>query len=238
MATASSAKRALRGLAIPERAHVNAGYFRTGPGEYGDGDRFIGVSMPDIRRVAREHRAMRLAEIAKLLASPIHEDRLLATVLLADRAAKAEPNERDEVARFYLAHLDRVNNWDLVDTSAPYVLGPYFEARSRRPLHRLARSRSVWRRRVAIVTTQHFIRKGEFGETLALARLLLHDDHDLIHKAVGWMLREVGKKDAGVLEAFLDEHAAVMPRTMLRYAIERLAEGKRKHLLARRSETR
>jgi 3-methyladenine DNA glycosylase AlkD len=230
--TLASARAALRAKADPARAASVARFFRTGPGAYGEGDVFLGVTMPQVRAVARAHRDLPLAALAGLLASKLHEERMLAVVVLADRAARAEPSEADALARFYVKHLDGINNWDLVDVSAPHVLGPYFLDRSRAPLHRLARSPSVWRRRVAILTTQHFIRQGEVAETMRIARLLLRDEHDLIHKAVGWMLREAGKRDPAALDRFLATHAARMPRTMLRYAIERLPAEQRERWMA------
>ena len=209
------------------------GYFRTGPGEYGEGDVFLGVRMPDVRAVAKAHRDLPLPALASLLRSKHHEDRLLAVVVLADRAARAEPAERDRLARFYLRHLDRVNNWDLVDSSAPQVLGPYFLKRSRAPPPQRPAAGEAVQRRVAILTTQHFLRKGEVAETLRLAKVLLHDKHDLIHKAVGWMLREAGQREPAALRQFLQAHAHEMPRTMLRYSLERLPAAERARWMGR-----
>ena len=227
-------QRALRALADPERAKVNAGYFKTGPGEYGEGDVFLGVSVPDTRRVAREHRALPFSDVARLLASEVHEDRLLGLLVLVEQAERDRGARVDEVARFYLEHLDRVDNWDLVDSSAPQILGPYLAARPRTLLDDLAGSERVWRRRVAMLATQHFIRQGEVDDALRIATRLVRDPHDLIHKAVGWMLREVGKARPEALRAFLERHAASMPRTMLRYAIERLLPEERRAWMAAR----
>jgi 3-methyladenine DNA glycosylase AlkD len=169
-----------------------------------------------------------------LLRSPWHEERLLALLMLAARFARAEDAERGSIYRQYVAAIAaHVDNWDLVDTSAPAIVGAYLERRSRRPLRTLARSRNLWKRRVAIIATLHFIRQRDFDDTLALAEMLVGDEHDLIHKATGWMLREVGNRDRSALETFLDRHAARMPRTMLRYAIERLPPARRKHYLER-----
>ena len=229
-------QRELRTYASPERATASAWFFKTGPGEYGQGDVFIGVSVPDQRRVARSYRDLPLPSIARLLASGVHEDRLLAAILLADRARRKDA-PTIALGRFYLDHLDRFNNWDIVDTSAPPVLGPYFRNRSRRALDRLAASPNVWHRRVAVLTAGAYIREGRFDDTLRLAKHLLQDPHDLIHKATGWMLREVGKRDRAALRRFLDDHAPEMPRTMLRYAIEKLPAAERGRYLAARERS-
>jgi len=230
----SAARSKLRAHAEPARASVLQRFFRTKRGGYGEGDRFLGLTVPTVRRIAREHLNLSLAELSTLVKSQFHEERLLALVVVVERARRANEKEHRALVRWYWKHMNRINNWDLVDVSAPQVLGPYFAHRSRAPLHTLARSRSVWRRRIAVLTTQHLIRSGEHGETLALACLLLKDEHDLIHKAVGWMLREVGLRDSAALERFLDKHAAEMPRTMLRYAVERQGEAqRRRHMEAR-----
>ena len=223
----------LRALGNPADAAFLAGFFKTAPGEYGEGDVFIGVRVPVIRAVAREFAEMPLAEVERLLGSAIHEERLAALVILVGQAAKGAAATRKAIYDLYMASTRFVNNWDLVDLSAPAVVGGYLADRSRRPLYRLARSAWLWDRRISIVATHHFIRRGEFADTLAIAEVLLGDREDLMHKAVGWMLREVGKRDGATLEAFLDRHCRVMPRTMLRYAIERFPEGKRKGYLKR-----
>jgi 3-methyladenine DNA glycosylase AlkD len=225
-------QRRLRELAGPERAKTSQSFFKTGPGDYGEGDRFLGVTVPQIRRVAAEFRELSMARIEKLLHSRWHEERLLALVIATGQYARHEAR-RAALFRLYLKNLVHINNWDLVDLSAPLIVGAHLRERSRSLLRRLARSRSLWQRRVAIVATQYFIRKGEFDETLRLAKMLLRDEHDLIHKATGWMLREVGKRDRAALEGFLDDHAAEMPRTMLRYAIERFPPRLRRRYLAR-----
>jgi 3-methyladenine DNA glycosylase AlkD len=213
-------KRRLRKLADRDRAKHSLRFFKTGPGQYGEGDRFLGLTVPAMRRLVREFRALPLADAEALLASPWHEERLVALLILVAQYRHAPA----EVYRIYLANTARINNWDLVDASAPHVVGAHLETRSRKTLYRLAKSKSLWERRIAIIATQHFIRRNDFEDTLAIAHILLNDEHDLIHKAAGWMLREVGKRDESVLRAFLNEHAPAMPRTMLRYAIERLPD--------------
>ena len=218
--------RLLRTFANRERAAHSPRFFKTAPGQYGHGDQFLGLTVPAMRLVVCEFRELPLPDAAALLASPWHEDRLVALMILVEQYCRT-PAARAAIFRLYLSHTNRINNWDLVDVSAANVVGAHLEERSRKPLYRLAKSKSLWERRIAIVATLPFIRRNDFGDTLAIARLLLADKHDLIHKACGWMLREVGKRDENVLREFLDEHAATMPRTMLRYAIERLPDRQR-----------
>lgn len=217
-------KRRLRALANPERAAHSLRFFKTAPGQYGHGDKFLGLTVPMMRRVMREFRELPLDDADALLASPWHEDRLVALMILVEQYRRA-PSAA--IYRLYLARTERINNWDLVDVSAANIVGAHLAERSRKPLYRLAKSKSLWERRIAIVATLHFIRRNEFDDTFAIARLLLGDRHDLIHKACGWMLREAGKRDERALRAFLEENAAQMPRTMLRYAIERLPDRSR-----------
>jgi 3-methyladenine DNA glycosylase AlkD len=221
VATAAGLGAALRACASEGHAVAVRRFFKTGPGEYGEGDEFLGVRVPDIRRIARSGRTLPLAGVVSLLRSALHEERLLALLVLVDRYRRGTPEIREEIYRLYLEHTRYINNWDLVDTSAEHITGAHLFARSRRPLHRLARSSCIWERRIAIMSTFYFIKHGDFDETLALAGALLHDPEDLLHKAVGWMLREVGNRDRAAEERFLQQHAAVMPRTMLRYAIEK-----------------
>ncbi len=230
----ASARAALRRGADPAHAKLLARYFKTGPGEYGEGDVFLGLRVPPIRRVARECRALPPEDIERLLASRFHEERMLALFVMALQAGKADEAGRERLYRLYLANTRRINNWDLVDCSAPHVVGRHLSTRDRGPLYELAASPSLWERRVAIIATMWFIREGDFADTLAIARRLLADREDLIHKAVGWMLREVGKRDLAAEERFLGEHAPAMPRTMLRYAIERFPEAKRQRYLKAR----
>lgn len=225
----SDAKKRLRDFATEERAAVNRRYFKTGSGQYGEGDKFLGVSVPNLRTVTREFRALPVDGVLELLHSDWHEERLLSTLILVEQYKK----NPDEIYALYIANAKFINNWDLVDSSAPYIVGAHLDERSRAPLRKLAKSKNLWERRIAILATQYFIRKDDFDETLAIAELLLRDEEDLIHKAVGWMLREVGNRDRAVLEQFLDEHASGMPRTMLRYAIEKFSPPERKVYLAR-----
>jgi 3-methyladenine DNA glycosylase AlkD len=235
--TAEDARTKLKSLASPEAAALAARFFKTGPGQYGEGDTFIGVNVPALRTVSREYRALPLDEIRALLHSPVHEERHLALLILVLQVAKCDDDHRKRAYDLYLGNTRFINNWDLVDCSAPQVVGGFLTTEPREPLFTLARSASLWERRIAIVSTQHFIRRGEFEETLAISRLLLEDKEDLIHKATGWTLREVGKKDRSVLEGFLGRHAPDMPRTMLRYAVEKFPPEQRRAYLGRKKPT-
>ena len=215
---------ALREHANASHAAVSQRFFKTGPGEYGEGDRFIGVRVPAVRRIARKYKDLSLQDVQCLLVSDIHEERLLALILLTGKFRHGTWIQRKQIYDLYLANLRHINNWDLVDTSAEHIVGAFLYERSRAPLHRLARSENLWERRIAIMSTFHYIRKHEFAETIAIAALLLHDSEDLIHKAVGWMLREIGNRDRKSEEVFLKKHYNSMPRTMLRYAIEKFPE--------------
>jgi 3-methyladenine DNA glycosylase AlkD len=229
--TGAAALRALRALGNPEMARVALRFFRTGPGEYGEGDRFIGIRVPAVRKLAREFRTLSLEDLQALLDSPLHEARLLALVVMIDQYERGDEASREATFRMYLDNTARINNWDLVDVSAPRIVGAHLREGSRAVLTRLAKSKSLWERRIAMLATHMFIRGGDTADAFRIARLLLRDEHDLIHKAAGWMLREAGKRDRAALERFLDEHAAVMPRTMLRYAIERFAPAERRRYL-------
>lgn len=227
-------KKELRLNADPKRAEAAKWYFKTGPGEYGEGDHFIGISVPNLRKIAKAHQALSLAEIEALLSSKTHEERLLAVLILVLQYRRADDYHQEEIYNFYLAHTDFINNWDIVDSSAEYIVGPFLEERDKDVLVALARSSSLWERRIAIIATFHYIREGNPEWSLKLAELLLNDEHDLIQKAVGWMLREIGKRcGQKILEDFLLEGGRYksMPRTTLRYAIERLPEKKRQAYL-------
>jgi 3-methyladenine DNA glycosylase AlkD len=214
----------LKGLADPEIAAHSLRFFKTGPGEYGEGDKFLGIRVPVLRTIAKSHLALDLEEIAILLGSPYHEVRLIAVLILSLKYPKADPATQNVIYNFYCEHTHGINNWDLVDSSADKIVGAHLHSRDRAPLYKLGQSENLWERRISIVSTLDFIRKNDFADTLKLSEKLLNDSHDLIHKAVGWMLREVGKRDQDRLLPFLDQHAEIMPRTMLRYAIERLPE--------------
>lgn len=233
-ATAAAARRAVREIADPETAAASAWFFKTGPGEYGEGDRFLGVRVPDIRTLARRFEALSIDQMSRLLRSRFHEDRMLALLIAVRQYQKGDEATRRAIHDFYMAHLEHIDNWDLVDVTAPHVIGAYYRDRDRKPLYRLARSAVLWHRRIAIIATAAFIREDDFTDTLALAERLLDDREDLMHKAVGWMLREVGKRDVGALRTFLGEHHGRMPRTMLRYAIEKLPEPERQRWLGRK----
>jgi 3-methyladenine DNA glycosylase AlkD len=232
-------------LGDPDDAAFLSRYFKTGPGEYGEGDRFLGIRVPALRRLARAHEDLPLGSVRSLLHSRWHEARLLALLILVRAYQRADRrNDRStcaQIYRLYLANTEGVNNWDLADLSAPGIVGAHLLRNDRRRaagaptrLVGLARSRNVWRRRIAVLATLPFIRAGDYGPTLAIADLLLEDRHDLIHKAVGWMLREVGKRDRAVQERFLKPRYARMPRTMLRYAIEKFPASRRRGYLAGR----
>ncbi len=213
--------------ANPARAAISQRFFKTGPGEYGEGDRFIGLTVPQVRSLAKQYRDLSFRDTGRLLRSPIHEERLLALLLLVEVYRRGDESARRRIYDFYLANTRYINNWDLVDSSAEQIVG----AQPGAPLVTLARSANLWERRIAIIATFHFIKRGEFAPTLRIARQLLRDREDLLHKATGWMLREVGKRDLPVLEGFLKKYCRRMPRTMLRYAIERLPEKRRQQYL-------
>ncbi len=211
-------------------------YFKSGPGDYGEGDAFIGVRMGQVFELAAEFTAMPLGEVEKLLTTPIHEARAGALRIMSRQARnkKASEDHRRELYELYLRRTDWINNWDLVDLAAWDVVGAYLVDKSRDVLYKLTRSAGLWERRTAILSTMAFIRRGDLDDTFRIAELLLADDQDLVHKATGWALREAGRQDPGRLSRFLDEHAATMPRTCLRYAIERLEPEVRAHYLGRR----
>ena len=232
MISAAAAHRRLLALADPVRAGVSRRFFKTGPGQYGEGDRFLGISVPVLRQLAREYTELPLGAVTTLLASPLHEERLLALLILVRQYERADAAARDAIYECYMADRAGINNWDLVDSSAPQIVGAHLCRGQRRLLKKLAKSASLWDRRIAMIATLHYIRAGEFDDALAIARMLLGDREDLIHKAVGWMLREIGQRDRQVLEDFLDLHAPIMPRTALRYAIERFPGPVRRRYLA------
>lgn len=214
-----------------EKAEFFPRFFKTGKGDYAEGDKFIGVTVPNQRKVAKIFQDIPLSELQKLVASEIHEHRLTALIILVNKFRKSKiENDRKQLIDFYLQNIDHVNNCDLVDTSAE-ILGEYLVDKDRKLLYELANSGKLWHQRIAIIATFHYIKTNQFGDTLAIAEVLLLYDHDLIHKAVGWMLREMGKRDMAVLTEFLDKNCINMPRTMLRYAIERFPEPTRQKYL-------
>lgn len=224
----------LDGLASPADAEFLQRFFKTGEGQYGEGDIFLGIRVPVTRKTAAKYRSMSLTEIEKLLESPIHEHRLAGVIIMTEQAKRADQHGKRALYDLYLRRSDRMNNWDIVDLSCREVIGGYLIDKPRDVLYTLATSKDIWERRIAMVTTWQFIRVGQLGDTFAIAKILLNDTHDLIHKAVGWMLREAGKKDEAALKEFLDQYAAVMPRTALRYAIERLHPGDRTYYMNRK----
>lgn len=222
---------ALRKHANPDDAANLQRFFKTGPGEYGEGDVFIGVRVPSVRRVARMFKDEPLSVVLSLLKSKIHEERLLALIMLVEKYRRGTESEKKAIYELYLKERRYINNWDLVDSSAEHIVGAWLYDKSRKPLYPLAASDSLWDRRIAIMSTFHFIKNHDFDETLKLAALLLADKHDLIHKATGWMLREIGNRDQRTEESFLKKHLDHMPRTMLRYAIEKFPEPLRQKYL-------
>lgn len=230
--TAKAVLRELRSHSSKEKAHVYRSFFKTGKGQYGEGDVFLGVSVPMQRLVVKKFAALPFSEIILLLESSIHEARLAALLILVSQYKNGDEKMKGQIYDLYLLYTRYVNNWDLVDTSAYHIVGEHLSFRKRDVLLKLARSGNIWERRIAIVATFAFIRRGEFQDTFAIAEVLLSDKHDLIHKALGWMLREVGKRDASLLEGFLVAHIYILPRTTLRYAIERFTPEKRKRFLA------
>lgn len=231
--TAATSLEQLVALGNEQDARFLQRYFKTGPGEYGEGDRFLGIRVPAVRRLVRSLDPLPLAEVDALLQSEWHEARLLALLALVRRYERGDAAVRTAVYRLYLARTEFINNWDLVDVSAPRVVGAHLQSRSRAPLHRLSRSRSLWERRIAIMATMRFIAAGDVTETLALADRLLDDRHDLIHKAVGWTLREAWKVAPERVADFVRERRDRMPRTTLRYAIERQPAAARRAWLAK-----
>lgn len=228
--TAKQVSQALKAVSSPKKAEASAWFFKTGAGQYGEGDIFIGVTVPEQRKIARRFKGISLVETKKLLASKIHEERLTALFILVLQFNEADGPNRQKIYDFYLENLDKVNNWDLVDSSAGYIIGPMLIDLNL--LKKLAKSSNLWHRRVAMLATSYPIKQGDPKPALVIAEILVNDTHDLIHKSVGWMLREVGNYcSVEAEEAFLKKYYKTMPRTMLRYAIEKFPEAKRKAYL-------
>ncbi len=228
---AENIKKRLRKLGNKEHAAVSRRFFKTAPGEYGAGDIFLGIKVPVLRKLAKEYLDLPLKEIKTLLESQYHEERLLSLIIMAGQFSKGDQKKKTNIYELYLQNTRYINNWDLVDVSADKIVGPILINTSRKPLYELARSKILWERRIAIMSTFHFIKNNDFQDTFKIAEMLLDDREDLIHKAVGWMLREIGKRRLSSEEAFLKKHHSRMPRTMLRYAIEKFPEPKRKRYL-------
>lgn len=235
METIADIRKALRGVASPEKAEILSRFFKTGRGEYAEGDRFLGVSVPQTRAIARQYKNLALEIVLKILHSPFHEERLLALLILVEQYRTGTKQEKEKIYRVYLEHISAINNWDLVDLSAQHIVGAHLEGKSPALLFRLAKSEVVWERRIAMIATFYAIYQGNPDPALAVAEKLVYDSHDLIHKAVGWMLREVGKRCSIEREKeFLERYAATMPRTALRYAIERMSAEDKKYFLEKK----
>ncbi len=224
-------KKDLQKLKNPKKTKILSRFFKTGKGEYGYGDVFLGISVPKQREIAKKYIEISLNDLQKLIKSKIHEYRLISLVILVSKYQKADQIQKKKIVDFYLKNTKQINNWDLVDLSAPKILGDYLLDKEKSILYQFARSLNLWKKRIAIISTFTFIKNNHFKETLKISEILLNDDHDLIHKAVGWMLREVGKKDQKVEEDFLKKYYKNMPRTALRYAIEKFDKKKRKYYL-------
>jgi 3-methyladenine DNA glycosylase AlkD len=210
-----------------EKANLLQRFFKTGKGQYGEGDIFLGIIVPDTRKVAKKYTELSFLEIKKILYSKIHEERLCALLILVEKFNKSDKTEQRQVFDFYIKNVKQVNNWDLVDLSAPKIVGEYLLNKPKDILYRFAKSNNLWQKRIAIISTFTFIKNERYNDTFRIADILMKDKHDLIHKAVGWMLREVGKKNLRKEEGFLKKHYKSMSRTMLRYAIEKFSEEKR-----------
>ncbi|MFH1307953.1 MAG: DNA alkylation repair protein [archaeon] len=221
----------LRQFANPERAKASLWFFKTGKGEYGEGDVFIGISGTDQRKIAKQYKDLKLEEIQELLNSKLHEYRQVAVLILGYKFEKSDKKLKKQIYDLYLKNTKNINNWDLVDVSAPHVIGRYLLDKNRDILYKLAKSKNLWERRISIISTFAFIRNNQYQDTFKIAKILLNDNHDLIHKAVGWMLREVGNRNQEKEEKFLKKNYRKMPRTMLRYAIEKFPEEKRQAYL-------
>ncbi|MBI5048260.1 MAG: DNA alkylation repair protein [Deltaproteobacteria bacterium] len=221
----------LRKLGNKKIAEHSQRFFKTGKGEYGEGDRFLGVRVPVLRKLARKYQGISIEQASRLLKSQFHEERLLSLLMLINIFKKTNEEDKEFIYTLYLNNAKFINNWDIVDCSAEHIVGAYLRERNKQPIYNLADSKSLWERRISIMSTFHFIKNNEFVESLRVSEILLHDKEDLIHKAVGWMLREIGKRNIMVEEGFLKKHCKTMPRTMLRYAIEKFPKERRKKYL-------
>ena len=233
MHTAQDIEQAIRAAANPDKAKTLSGFFKTGKGEYGEQDIFIGIPVPMTRSIVKQYLDTPLDQLEILLHNPVHELRMAALLCMVEQFKKADANRREAIYHTYLSNTAYINNWDLVDLSAPGIVGEYLKDKSRDDLYRLADGVLLWEQRIAVVSTYTLIKNGDFTDILALSERLLHHPHDLMRKAVGWMLREMGKRDKDLLVQFLEKHSKVMPRTMLRYAIEKFPEEERKEFMKR-----
>ena len=224
-------KKDLNKLGTKKRAEASAWFFKTGKGEYGEGDVFLGITVPEQRKIAKKYFNLSLNNLKILISSKIHEYRLISLFILINKYKKSDNKDKKKIFNFYLKNTKCINNWDLVDISAPNIVGDYLLSKDKKILYKLAKSKNLWERRISIISTFRFIRENQFKDTLKISEILLNDEHDLIHKAVGWMLREIGKRDQKIEEKFLKKYYKTMPRTMLRYAIEKFEENKRKSYL-------
>jgi 3-methyladenine DNA glycosylase AlkD len=230
---ANEISKRLQKMGNKEDARFLQGFFKTGIGQYGEGDISLGIRVPAVRKLAKEYKNLPLEETLLLLHSPYHEVRLFALISLVNTFAKTDESTQKKIYDLYLANTSHINNWDLVDISAPNIVGTYLFIKSKKPLYQLAKSKSLWERRIAVLATFYFIKNDQLDDSIKIAEILLKDKEDLIHKAVGWMLREVGKRNYKTAEIFLQKHCRTMPRTMLRYAIEKFSPSKRKMFLNR-----
>jgi len=231
MANLIELKKELKKISNPKQAEILQRFFKTGKGEYGEGDVFLGIKVPLQRKIAKKYPNLTLKEINELLSSRMHEERLTSLFILIRKYEKGDAKLKKEIFNFYLKNTNKINNWDLVDLSAPKIIGNYLLDKPKDSLYKLAKSKSLWEKRIAVLSTFEFIRNNQFKDTLSISEILLKDKHDLIHKAVGWMLREIGKRNHEVEESFLKKYYKQMPRTMLRYAIEKFDEKKRRFYL-------
>lgn len=229
--TVQNIKAKLKQQENKEKAKILQRFFKTGPGEYGEGDLFLGVKVPVLRKLAKKYDGITIPQVKRLLTSAIHEERLLALFIFVGKYQKGDEAVKKEIYDLYLNHTKFVNNWDLVDGSAPHIVGAFLMNKNKEPLYRLANSKNLWERRISILSTFYFIKQDKFSDALKIAKILLTDKKDLIHKAVGWMLREIGKRHLQTEETFLKKYYKTMPRTMLRYAIEKFPEPKRQKYL-------
>lgn len=224
-------RKELKSYANKNKAKILQRFFKTGKGEYAEGDIFLGIVVPVVRKIAKQYQSLESNAIGELLKSVIHEERLLALLIMVNKYHTGNSLDQKHIYNFYLKHTKYINNWDLVDLTAPHIVGAFLNFKNKVVLYKLAKSSLLWERRISILATFCFIRKNNFYHALKIAKILLLDNHDLIHKAVGWMLREIGKRDMQALEGFLKKYCAVMPRTMLRYSVERFSEAKRQFYL-------